>query len=321
MANQTEVSQAYNEVWQHAAKARQNFWQRDGINVLEALKMDERLVHYTSISAALNIVQTKQFWVSSTSRLRDISELNYGHYIRSLVFNGDDSKDLRKNNIFNICVARANENMSSNESTSFILSFSTEEPNTPDSLLHWNDFGDNKRGAAIVFKQDFLGRATNSAIMSTNLCAIGKVEYDLEKQKIKWLDLFRFIHDNVAELENKYPHEIIADVYSVVSTTLFSMINPFFKHPMLRKEREARALITVFENNYGSIHFREFGSQTIPYYPIWFDGVGAAQSEIEAIYLGPSYDEGLRLKLLGILKRDALCRGVKVEFSGFPRHR
>ncbi len=306
------------ELKRHAEATIEEYWNRPDRVVLSSPRSDQSLVHYSSTTGCKGILESKSLWASAAIYLRDTSEITYGIELRDNVW---FNLGFRSEPLLDICIKNAIQKNALAQSTAFILSFSTTAPNTPSSLLHWNDFGDSKSGAALIFPSDFLVTVSKEANKLNHQCGIGLVEYNKNKQVEKWCDLFEFYSKKVMEASKLFDHSQVVEVYSSLISSLLSMFTPFFKHPMLENETEARAVINVHETQYGSIKFRDRNGIRIPFIEVPIPVIANGLSPISHVYLGPSFEEAFRLESKAIARVDPQYTLLKVLDSGFPRHK
>ena len=229
-------------------------------NMLYIAQMDEgeKIYHYTTIDALINIVSRKELWVTKWDYLNDMDELTVAEDVCSVVLREENVKseviqDVKK-------YIKENIRGSALSDSYYICSFSRNR----DSQLLWSNYS-NYDG--INIEVDFAKFREN---LDLSIMWDGLVNYDLESQKkclIKtFYDEFIDVDDfgnikSLKEINNLQgkAYELLISHMSIICE-LYSM---FFKRSCFKGEDEYRFVLTVDKEQ--KISFRNKNSIVIPY--------------------------------------------------------
>lgn len=229
-------------------------------NMLYIAQMDEgeKIYHYTTIDALINIVSRKELWVTKWDYLNDMDELTVAEDVCAVVLREENVKseviqDVKK-------YIKENIRGSALSDSYYICSFSRNR----DSQLLWSNYS-NYDG--INIEVDFAKFREN---LDLSIMWDGLVNYDLESQKkclIKtFYDEFIDVDDfgnikSLKEINNLQgkAYELLISHISIICE-LYSM---FFKRSCFKGEDEYRFVLTVDKEQ--KISFRNKNSIVIPY--------------------------------------------------------
>lgn len=229
-------------------------------NMLYIAQMDEgeKIYHYTTIDALINIVSRKELWVTKWDYLNDMDELTVAEDVCTVVLREENVKseviqDVKK-------YIKENIRGSALSDSYYICSFSRNR----DSQLLWSNYS-NYDG--INIEVDFAKFREN---LDLSIMWDGLVNYDLESQKkclIKtFYDEFIDVDDfgnikSLKEINNLQgkAYELLISHMSIICE-LYSM---FFKRSCFKGEDEYRFVLTVDKEQ--KISFRNKNSIVIPY--------------------------------------------------------
>ena len=229
-------------------------------NMLYIAQMDEgeKIYHYTTIDALINIVSRKELWVTKWDYLNDMDELTVAEDVCAVVLREENVKseviqDVKK-------YIKENIRGSALSDSYYICSFSRNR----DSQLLWSNYS-NYDG--INIEVDFAKFREN---LDLSIMWDGLVNYDLESQKkclIKtFYDEFIDVDDfgnikSLKEINNLQgkAYELLISHMSIICE-LNSM---FFKRSCFKGEEEYRFVLTVDKEQ--KISFRNKNSIVIPY--------------------------------------------------------
>ena len=229
-------------------------------NMLYIAQMDEgeKIYHYTTIDALINIVSRKELWVTKWDYLNDMDELTVAEDVCAVVLREENVKseviqDVKK-------YIKENIRGSALSDSYYICSFSRNR----DSQLLWSNYS-NYDG--INIEVDFAKFREN---LDLSIMWDGLVNYDLESQKeclIKtFYDEFIDVDDfgnikSLKEINNLQgeAYELLISHMSIICE-LYSM---FFKRSCFKGEDEYRFVLTVDKEQ--KINFRNKNSIVIPY--------------------------------------------------------
>ena len=229
-------------------------------NMLYIAQMDEgeKIYHYTTIDALINIVSRKELWVTKWDYLNDMDELTVAEDVCAVVLREENVKseviqDVKK-------YIKENIRGSALSDSYYICSFSRNR----DSQLLWSNYS-NYDG--INIEVDFAKFREN---LDLSIMWDGLVNYDLESQKkclIKtFYDEFIDVDDfgnikSLKEINNLQgkAYELLISHMSIICE-LYSM---FFKGSCFKGEDEYRFVLTVDKEQI--ISFRNKNSIVIPY--------------------------------------------------------
>lgn len=229
-------------------------------DMLRIAQMDEgeKIYHYTTIDALINIVSGKELWVTKWDYLNDMDELTVAEDVCAIV--------LREENVKSEVIQDVKKYIKENIrgkallDSYYICSFSRNR----DNQLLWSNYS-NYDGVNI--EVDFAKFREN---LNLSIMWDGLVNYDLESQKeclIKtFYDEFIDVDDfgninSLKEINNLQgeAYELLISHMSIICE-LYSM---FFKRSCFKGEDEYRFVLTVDKEK--KISFRNKNSIVIPY--------------------------------------------------------
>lgn len=229
-------------------------YSKDMLNIIQMGKGD-KLYHYTTSDALINIVINKEFWTTKWDYLNDIDELKVAEEVCEAIL-------IEENIDFNIINAIKKElyKIIHENIQYFILSLSCDE----DSQLLWSNYADfNGINLEVDFAK-FEERLTN--IIRWH----GLVNYNLESQKKCMRKTF---YDELINIEDFGNIKSLKDIntlnvkeYNKVVThisIICALYSMFFKRESFKGEHEYRFVFTNLKEN--EINFRSKHGLIIPY--------------------------------------------------------
>ena len=229
-------------------------------DMLRIAQMDEgeKIYHYTTIDALINIVSRKELWVTKWDYLNDMDELKVALDACVVVLKEENIKS----EVIQDVEKSINEGIRGNGLTNsyYICSFSCDE----DSQLLWSNYS---KYDGINLEIDFAKFREN---LNHSIMWDGLVNYDFESQKEclrkTFYDEFIDVDDfgNIKSLEeiNKLQgkeYKMLISHMSIICE-LYSM---FFKRSCFKGENEYRFVFAVDKKQ--EISFRNKNSIVIPY--------------------------------------------------------
>lgn len=232
-------------------------YDRDMLYIAQ-MEKGEKLYHYTTIDALINIVSRKELWVTKWDYLNDIDEFRVALDVCVAVLKEEKVKP----EVIQAVVKCVNESVHGDSLSNayYILSFSFDE----DSQLLWSNYS-NYDGVNIEI--DFAKFIEN---LNHNMLWHGLVNYDFESQKEclrkTFYDEFIDIDDfgkikslnEINRLEGR-EYEMLISHMSVICE-LYSM---FFKRGCFEGENEYRFVFGTEKKQ--EISFRSKNRMVIPY--------------------------------------------------------
>lgn len=235
----------------------------NGIKLLEPLGFLQEVFHYTSIEGLKGILESKNFWVSHSYFMNDVSEVRYTYHLIIDIFeeliNNETDKEVKRFYVFlqKKMITKIKFDTHDNHRISrgigfrsfeYILSFSLNS----DSMNLWSSF---TKGTGYNLGFDFIKL---NQLLSKNSSANfipGYVVYSIEDQKIiikKKITEFRNIF---LKHKNNFTPEKEIQISNKFDTSIRLYTN-FFKDPVFSNDEEFRivfydaALISHKKPNY-----------------------------------------------------------------------
>ena len=201
----------------------------------------KKFVHYTSATAALNMLETKVIWLRNTRHMNDFSEIEHGiEHLRE--FFGDADRCLKIINTFNKfevgilekAVAKFNDVIETVHKNTYLASIS-EHLSSEDRygrLSMWRAYGGQDGSVAIVLNPGPFFEDSD-AFQSYSIPALYHFKTDLKDEVEKLQSRFE---DNIDVIQSKYSRETICGylVHFLLLTAIAS------KHPGFLEEKEWR---------------------------------------------------------------------------------
>ncbi len=246
---------------------------------IEQMGKGEKLYHYTTIDALINIVSRNEFWVTKWDFLNDIDEFRVALDACVELLNEEKIKP----EIIKDVVNSVNEILCTNESSHdyFILSFSCDN----DSQLLWSNYSDYD---GVNLEVDF-AKFIENLNHNPNMLWHGLVNYCFKSQieclRKTFYDEFLNVKDfgmikslaEINKLEGR-EYEMTISHMSIICV-LFSM---FFKRDCFAGEKEYRFVFSCEKNQ--EISFRSKNRIVIPYIKKQIENI----DYITGITIGPT---------------------------------
>ncbi len=212
----------------------------DKMNELQENKT--RLVHYTSASVAMEIINTKTFWMRKTSCMNDFMEIKQGLDCFYEAYRGDIGQKLQAtlNSIF-VGITDQIENLFRTwdpvlQTNAYITCFS-EHPNTEDMngrLSMWRAYSEST-GVALVFNNGpFLDGFAPMQVYSSPVAYLNDVNFRMEFERV-----VNKIEENIDFLRSLGREMVI---FHLFNTFKFAVLCT--KHPGFLEENEWRLIYT-----------------------------------------------------------------------------
>ena len=210
-----------------------------------AKKHKTRLVHYTSASAARSILQNKEVWMRSTTRLNDISEISYGLRLLMDAYSSPVGLEFRKilNEIFPGITTQVETQFDSHKGSivngTFVACL-TEQDDDPAKqedeigrLSMWRGYG-TTTGVALVLSNNLF------SLENISMPATSPVEYLTKAQfASKLMEVTQLIQTNREFLKNQNLEIIRNWIFHTLRHAIIGA-----KHPGFSEEREWRVVLT-----------------------------------------------------------------------------
>lgn len=295
----------------------------------------DRVYHYTSAAAFLNILNTKEFWLTEHSYLRDYSEIAHG--LKSLV----EALDKRKGNqVVDLFYGGQSQleklalltNLSYH---TFIFSLSEDG----DSKSQWSEYADDYRGVALGFDYDGFRSLLFEVQYAVNYTSdhltkdyaerpiFSKVIYSDQDK----LSLIEGILDRAIELSKALPKGTKKDdrvlrLRSIITDALFVVIKliSLFKNNSFEAEREHRIVMQYpmrggmeIVSDLAAVDYRSRGNLIVPFHRL---RLGHLEDLLTMVRVGPKYEDFKFIFTLGEVCQKHGFRKAKVEKSNIPIH-
>lgn len=223
-----------------------NKYKSEGYLKLEQI-VSGMLFHYTNAAGLLGILQNKEFWVSKSNFLNDISEISYINTVIKSICKEilDDEHELLSTMISNeVDFLNFGKSMDVKEQNYYILSL-TENP---DSLALWSSYS-NFFGYNIGLDGNDLIYLISNKQNATPRNMHGKVIYDkalqyqIIRNEINNTKLIS-IYNQYLESKNTELDKQLNDEISLLAVAL-GAYGLFFKDPLFYQEEEYRIVFFI----------------------------------------------------------------------------
>jgi hypothetical protein len=228
------------------------------------------LVHYTSLENVEKILRNEEVWLSNPLYMNDLEEVRFGVNEGVDIFSiSSDIRDAlgseQRMRLFSDAIYRYYDEYASNHVLDlYVMCFSRHDPNDEDGRLSmWRGYGQNGKGAAIVFD------SSKVSVIDDSPLALAPVYYgtqeerrELIRQKAK--DVAVFIRNNV------FPDSWIYMIAFALFRRL-CLFAVFSKHIAFSEEREWR--LVYFKD-------RDERSLLTPYFS-YFNGPSGIQPKLK----------------------------------------
>lgn len=212
----------------------------DKMNELQ--ENNTRLVHYTSASAAMEILTTQTFWMRKTSCMNDFMEVKQGLDCYNEVYRGETGQKLQAalNSIFEGITDQI-ENLFRDwspalQTNAYIACFS-EHPDTEDKngrLSMWRAYSDST-GVALVFSNGpFLSGFAPMQVYSSPVAYLDDVNFRMEFERV-----VNNIEENRGILRSLGREMLLINVFNAFKFAVLCT-----KHPGFLEENEWRLIYT-----------------------------------------------------------------------------
>lgn len=212
--------------------------------VEEIKKSTNKLVHYTSASAGLKILQNKEIWMRRVSCMNDFSEVQHGKDLFIDLWKNTERDIIQKltslfgdnGDVFNEVMGELDDISAFDILRSYITCFS-EHPENEDKygrLSMWRGYGKGT-GIALVLKKDIFYSDYDSLDVFTSPVAY----LNQEEIKDKFISLATDLEENKQKIDFKnIPRKEIMELLKRWLKVLILSI----KHPAFREEKEWRVI-------------------------------------------------------------------------------
>lgn len=231
-------------------------------DMLKIAQMDqgEKMYHYTTNDALINIVTNRELWITQWDYLNDMDELRVAEEVCETILReeGVDSK------VIEAIKKKIDENRYE-IGPYFILSFSRDK----DSQLLWSNYA-NLDGLNLEI--DFAKFKKN---LNDRIKWHGLVNYDLESQKKCMRESFCDELINIEDIEDFGKIKSLNDINKltgkeyemlIVHISVICMVySMFFKREYFKGENEYRFVLSYVDENEIKINFRSRNGLIIPY--------------------------------------------------------
>ncbi len=278
-------------------------------SLVQELRNDSKLCHYTTLEGALSIIQGGDLWLSHLRFSNDDEEFVYGV---QLVTN--ELKALAK-------ASRADQERlelirriqslieQQREQPIFICCFCEQD----NLLSQWRGYADNGGGVSIEFDAPGFRRHSGEDSSERGLTRLWRVVYKEASQR------------NIVRSALDYPYwgaTSLDDRVGYVRDAL-SFFLPTFKNPAFNDERERRLIFTPGPANPPATHFRVRSGLVVPYVRMREIGrdppaLAPARLPIRRVLVGPSQHRALNRESLRMVLDANGYAGVPVEASNIP---
>lgn len=218
----------------------------------EIMNERKKLVHYTSASTSLSILQHKEIWMRNTRCMNDFSEVRYGIRLFSLFCQRPQYQKLKEafgihGKDFEEAMAKAINNFDEWTNTTYITCFS-EHDDSEDQigrLSMWRGYGSDSSVAIVLKPDSFISANKYFGIYTSPVEYLRKDQFD---------ELINQLVDRV-QSEKDFLESLDA---STIQRWVFSMVKfavVSIKHPGFKEEREWRVIADPesFENLHQAI--------------------------------------------------------------------
>lgn len=204
------------------------------------ISSDTLLAHYSSIENIINIVKSEQIWMSHPLFMNDWHELDAGiNAVGSALLEVTGNPRM----LFEYRMA-VDGFKALYKLDTYVCCFIKHESNVDGKLSMWRGYGDNGRGACIVFNNEFRGETTDESILF--LCRVqykSNIDrYNIAKDIVQtWIDC-----KNDPNIDNKYrgrEYDYLLDRAIIYALTT--------KHEGFSEEDEIRLIYLKFRDHRG----------------------------------------------------------------------
>lgn len=232
------------------------------------------LWHYTSVSALVGIVDSRQLRLGHLKYLNDSAEFRYGEDLLGEMSQADFAESTAEFEIFNQMRSAFYSNIAV-RSTTFAMSFCKEA----ESLPHWQAYAGNGAGVAMGFKSDKLKNVSGFGLMP--------VLYGKEKFHTVVRALIRCISGISSEAQKELPPDEL-ELFNVESSMLLDMVCAISKMIVFEHEKEFR-FMGMFYSDIPKVNFIERGGVVKPHISYEFEDLDF----LDEIKIGPVKDKEL----------------------------
>jgi hypothetical protein len=281
-------------------------------------KRPDLLHHYTSLDAAVKILQQHDIWLCHCEYLNDTSEI---HNAVSLIkerfaLRLKGTVNSRTENQFYTDV-ETNFHGQIKLYEAFVFSMSegdtTKGINAQDVLSSWRAYGKDGRGVCLSFESQHFITVSKGERSGYRL---SRIIYD-EQEQIKIVDSIL----NEGYITYSKINDLKEAINSTVGALIFMM--PILKHAAFAEEKEWR-FIYLPEDEDPTASTRKFyvrGDLIIPYYSMW-NKTGDKEDKVcptppvAEIMVGPSTHQQLNLRSLEFLRARAATKASRIPYRG-----
>lgn len=263
---------------------------------IDNISFPDMIYHYTSAKALFSILEKKSIWFTDYNFLNDMTEFVYSDDILkqfSVYINESNLLPLVEQNIVNRKKVKLN-----NIDRFYMFSTSLKS----DSLPMWNYYIKNNKYEGYCIGLSIKELIKNLKDLGFEFqIFIGTINYDINKQKKKILDLFSKINTKINKDQN----------FKMYFDEIINIARLFFKHPCFENEEEYRILIKLksnLTNNYEDYYINNNGV-FVPYLNVKLKNL---EYIIKEIRLAPLLEKEISLEGL---KRFLLKNGYTVDIN------
>ncbi len=225
-------------------------------NISKTIPKVDTIYHYTSQSAYLNIIKTKELWLSHISNLNDPQELSFGlKVIKENIENKiTNDKSIILEWINEIDPFNTHETKNVFYEPIFLMSFSKE----PDDMSQWISYGDNGHGVSLSFLLKEIIPTLSDLSYEPILMPVSYFPENWKISKSINLDYLNTITNFIIEIDN--------NIYSLNEKNLLNDIGilnsikrefleylyifaSYIKHDFYKQEKEWRLFINTSIGN------------------------------------------------------------------------
>jgi hypothetical protein len=274
------------------------------------------LHHYTSIDAAVQIIENKDLWLHHSAYLNDTSEMELA---KELI--NKQVEAIRHTNRYNtdwqdLCNQVQTEfNKQSHLYDAFVFCMSQGDQSrilSQDVLSAWRSYGRDGRGVCLSFgTQEFISFA-----QSAHLTRLNRVIYDLQVQE-------KMIESILVKGYRRYSTNKADGVNATIAALIF--VVPVLKHISFEEEKEWRFIYLpeVQEPASTNMRFHVRGDRLVPYYTMQTIGDSVDppikfEPSVQEIMIGPSIFQELNLKSFRFFKGRTTLARAALHGSALP---
>lgn len=276
-------------------------------DLVQDLRPDEKLCHYTTLAGALSIIDGGDLWLTNSRYSNDDEELDHGYAVVKDVLDQmkNDARWTESNleDLHNRLTAARGDQV-------YICCFCEKD----DLLSQWRGYAENGGGVSIEFDP---AKFTHIAGPDSpnGLMRLWKVFYSREKQE---RIVRRCLEYNWGPGEDER-------IRRVVDALQFFM--PTFKKDAFREEQERRLIFTPYSATTPRPSFRTRGTLLLPYYGLQaltkVPGVESGEGNafrlpITNVLIGPAMHRNLNVESMKMMLQSREYREVSVKASEIP---